>query len=438
MNSFSKDSLITFLSEVLIFIFGFAASIILARILGPTGKGIYSLILLIPGLLLTFGSFGIESANVYFVGSRKYKIEDIVSNSLILAFFLGIFLILIFLVISQLNFFQDFIKTNQIPILYLWLAVLIIPLSLLLGFFRNILWGKGDITDCNKVRILESAIFLIGIIFFLMIFQKNIFGAVLSYLLSIICACLLSVFLIRKITQIRFYLTKNLLRDSLIYGGKVYLANAMSFLNYRLDMLLIALFLTPAAVGFYSIAVGIAEKLFIISGTLAGVLFPKISSLSSGEASDFTPKVSRHTFFLMIVASLFLAILAQPLIKILFGVNFLPSVLPLLILLPGIIAFGIGGVLAADLSGRGRPEFAFYSSFACLIVNIILNIIFIPKWGIEGAALASSISYWIDTLIIILVFLKISQKPLSEILIIKKEDFRDYLQLLSNLKNLRQ
>jgi O-antigen/teichoic acid export membrane protein len=438
MNSFSKDSLITFLSEVLIFIFGFAASIILARILGPTGKGIYSLILLIPGLLLTFGSFGIESANVYFVGSRKYKIEDIVSNSLILAFFLSVFLILIFLVISQLNFFQDFIRTNQIPILYLWLAVLIIPLSLLLGFFRNILRGKGDITDYNKVRILESAIFLIGIIFFLMIFQKNIFGAVLSYLLSIICACLLNVFLIRKITQIRFYLTKNLLRDSLIYGGKVYLANAMSFLNYRLDMLLIALFLTPAAVGFYSIAVGIAEKLFIISGTLAGVLFPKISSLSSGEASDFTPKVSRHTFFLMIVASLFLAILAQPLIKILFGVNFLPSVLPLLILLPGIIAFGIGGVLAADLSGRGRPEFAFYSSFACLIVNIILNIIFIPKWGIGGAALASSISYWIDTLIILLVFLKISQKSLSEILIIKKEDFRDYLQLLSNLKNLRQ
>jgi len=140
----------------------------------------------------------------------------------------------------------------------------------------------------------------------------------------------------------------------------------------------------------------------------------------------------------MIVASLFLAILAQPLIKILFGVNFSPSVLPLLILLPGIIAFGIGGVLAADLSGRGRPEFAFYSSFACLIVNIILNIIFIPKWGIGGAALASSISYWIDTLIILLVFLKISQKSLSEILIIKKEDFRDYLQLLSNLKNLRQ
>ena len=94
-------------------------------------------------------------------------------------------------------------------------------------------------------------------------------------------------------------------------------------------MILIAMFLLPAAVGLYSIAVGIAEKLFMISGALATVLFPKVSAISNSEANNLTPRISRHTFFIIIIASLLLAILANPLIKIFFGENFLPSVLPL-------------------------------------------------------------------------------------------------------------
>jgi len=434
-SSFSKNSIITFFTEILIFIFGFVTMIILARILGPTGKGIYSLILLIPGLMVAFGNFGIGSANIYFIGSKKYKIQDIVSHSVISAIVLGLILILIFWGMLQFSPFQKFIHSNQISPLYLWIIVLFIPLSFLLIFFRGIIGGKGEITNYNKTRILEGAISLAAIIIFLLILKRGIFGAVISYVLSIVGASLLSIFLVKKITKFRLSLNKNLLKDSTIYGGKVYLANTVSFLNYRLDMLLIAVFLVPAAVGLYSIAVGIAEKLFMFSGALAIVLFPKISSLSDFEATAFTPKVARHTFFLMIIASLLLAAISTPLIKILFGDNFLPSVLPLLILLPGIIAFGIGGVLAADLCGRGKPEFSLYSSLTCLIVNIILNLLLIPHWGISGAAFASTISYSLDTIVILIAFLIISKKSLSEILIIKKQDFQDYVNVFYTLRD---
>ena len=89
MNSISKNSVITFSSQILIFILGFFTSIILARALGPKGKGIYTLIILIPTVMLKLGSLGIEDANVYFTGSKKYKIEDIVSNSLLSSLLLG-------------------------------------------------------------------------------------------------------------------------------------------------------------------------------------------------------------------------------------------------------------------------------------------------------------------------------------------------------------
>lgn len=437
-NSFSKNSLLTLLTEILLFIFGFVYLIILTRVLGPTGKGIYSLIILVPALMLSFGSLGLESANVYFIGKRKYNIKDITSNSLVISVFLGVILIFAFFILSQFNFFKNFLDSSQISLIYLWLIVLTIPLSLFLSLFRNIIKGAGEITNFNKTRILESSIGLVSIIVLLLILKQGIFGAILSYIIALIAGIIFVIYLVKKIANFSASINFSLLKNSLIYGGKVYLANTISFLNYRLDILLIAIFLAPAEVaiqvGFYSIAVGMAEKIFIIPGALSTVLFPKVSSIENYEADNLTPKVIRHTFFIVLVVSFLLLFLANPLIIIAFGKEFLTSVLPFIFLLPGIIAFSVGGVIAADLSGRGKPQYAIYSSITGLILNIILNIILIPRYGIAGAAVASSISYWADTFIVLRAFIKISGKSLFEVLIIKKQDFRDYYNLLLKLR----
>ena len=190
----------------------------------------------------------------------------------------------------------------------------------------------------------------------------------------------------------------------------------------------------PLEVGLYSISASVAEKLLIIPGILATVLFPKITSISGKDANDLTSRVIRHTIIIMILASLFLIFFADPLISLFFGKEFLPSVLPLLILLPGMIAFGIGAIIAADLSGRGKPQYAVWSSITALIANVVLNIILIPKMGIMGAALASSISYWLDTTVVLVAFLNISKNSPKEVLFIKKSDFQDYYNLFLKLR----
>ena len=437
-NNFFKNSLITFFTQIAVFIFSFISFIIITRVLGPEGRGIYSLILIIPGMIMTFGNLGLSSGNVYFTGSKKYKVEDIVSNSLISSVFLGLFLILIFWLISQFSFFKIFIDSNRIPIFYLWLVVLFIPVFLILNSLQSIIQGAGRIMNYNWTIISKVLIEFSSVVFFLIILRKGIAGAIISNIFATVVAALLAVMLVKKISRFYFSINKKLLKDSFIYGGKVYFANAASFLNYRLDMILIAVLLkpeiAPISVGIYSIAVAISEKLFMVPGALATVLFPKVSSLKSSEADDFTPRIVRHTFFIMIVASLLMVILASPFINIVFGPAFVPAINPLFILLPGIIAFGVGGVIAADLSGRGKPQYAVYSSFTCLVINVILNIIFIPKWGIAGAAFASAVAYWADTIVIIVAFLKISKKSLSDILLIRKEDLKDYVLMFKNLK----
>ncbi|OHA71300.1 MAG: hypothetical protein A3H01_01565 [Candidatus Wildermuthbacteria bacterium RIFCSPLOWO2_12_FULL_40_9] len=434
--NFSKNSLWTLLSDMVIFVSGLVYLVILARVLGPEGKGIHSLILLIPGVIMVFGSFGMESANVYFVGTKKYPLRDVVSNSIILSVLLGVLLVLLFWGASQTDWFYKFIQDNKIPISYLWAVVFTIPLYFISAFLRNALRGYGHLGDYNTIRIIEGlSLFLFGVIF-LIILKRGLWGAIASSVLSIIFAAISSIFLTKKLVRI-FPLNLNtaLLKGSSSYGSKVYLANGLSFLNYRLDMFLITIFLTPVAVGFYSVAVNMAEKLLIIPGAFATVLLPKISSSGQNEANHLTSRVLRHTTLIMLVICLAMLFLITFMVRLFFGASFLPSVLPFIILLPGILAFSIGGVLAADLSGRGKPQYAIWSSMTALIANIVLNIILIPKMGIVGAALASSISYWLDTLVVLGAFMCISKNRLKEVFIIKKEDFQDYYNLYIDFFN---
>lgn len=435
MTSISKNSAITFSSQIFIFVLGLITSIILARVLGPTGKGIYVLIVLIPAVILKLGSLGIGAANIYFTGSKRYTIKDIVSNSLSAGILLGLILISLFFGVSRLSVFQNFLNSNQINPLYLWLIVFTVPLSLLVGFFRSVFLGKEEIIRYNEIGVFQNTLQLVTIILFLLVLRRGIFGAVFSYVLSICGASLFVILLIRKITKINLSYNRKLLKDSTKYGLKAYFGNLAQFLNYRLDMLLAAVFLAPGAVGYYSIAVGIAEKLWMLPGAIAIVLFPRISSLKDVEANNLTPTVARHTFLIILILSLALAVLAKPLIKILFGSAFLPSVAPLLILLPGIIALSISKVLSAHLAGRRKPQFGAYASSTSLAVNVPLNLWLIPKWGISGAAFASSVAYTVATLMVIIVFVKISKKSWSETLLIKKQDFRDYKNFLLELRS---
>lgn len=430
MNSFSKNSIITFITEILIFISGFGVLIIISRVLGPEGKGIYSLIALIPGTIAIFSSLGIESANVYFSGKKKFKIGDIAYNSLVVSILTGAIMIFVFGFILGPGFFEKFLSLSGVPSFYIMSAILTIPFILFLNYWRNIIRGEERLTEYNISRFLDNFFQLALILILILIFRLKLSAAVFSFIFSMVISSFLVFYLVVKRNRLSSSFNFRFAKDSFIYGMKVYLANVVSFLSYRFDLFLVAFFLNPAEVGFYSISVAIAERMLIIPGTLSTVLFPRVSSSKPEEANNLTSRISRHTAFLMIVISLASFFLAKPFIEIFFGQSFLPAVKPLIFILPGIIAFGIGGVLAADLSGRGRPEFAIYSASTCLVSNIILNILLIPKFGISGAAIASSIAYWLDTFIIIFAFLKISKKSLLDFLLIKKHDFMDYRNVI--------
>jgi O-antigen/teichoic acid export membrane protein len=403
-------------------------TIAVARVLGPSGKGAYSLILLVPTLLFTLGNLGINISNVYFGGKQKYSWTEIASNSLILALALGFAIAAAFLLYFFI-FEPSFLK--ELEPRSLVLATLMLPVNFLFIYFRYILLGQNRIKEFNLVGLASSSALLALIFLILFAFRGEVFGAILATAGAALITTILCIHLVRRVTPITWSFHPALFNDSLKFGIKGYLGNVIQFLNYRLDMLLVNFFLSVVFVGYYTIAVSFAEALWYFPGAVGTVIFARTSGVSTEEANRFTPRVFRNTLFLTTLAAVALFILSKSFVLLLFGSAFLPAIQPLKILLPGVVALGSAKVLTNEIVGRGRPIINTIAAGVSLIINILLNILLIPAMGISGAALASTISYSVTSIIVFIVFIRISHNTTFDTLIIKPEDLRVYAQLLT-------
>lgn len=438
LGKFTKNTLITFFTRILQLILGIGTSVIIARVLGPEGKGIYSLAILLPALLIIFTNLGIGPASVYYIGKKKYAPKEVFGNNIISSIFISIFTVLVGLII--IFFFSNSLFPG-VAKEYLFLALSLIPFQIFLNFVINILLSLQKIKKYNLIQLIHTFVFLFLIIIFLLGLHFGIKATIIAGALSLFIACIILFIQTRKETGgLSLSLNKDLSKDLLSYGVKSYLGNIATFLYLRIDMWMINIFLNPLAVGLYSIAVVLSEKIQLISQSAGTLLFPKVSSETDGKRlKEFTPLVCRNVLFVTILIAIFFFFLSRWLIVLFYSERFLESVLPFQILLIGAMAVSSSGIIAKDLAGRGKPIINTYIAIISLVLNILLNIILIPTLGIIGAAWASAISYAFMLILKIIIYSRISRNKIRDILFIKKSDFRFYKNLATLLlKYLRE
>lgn len=173
------------------------------------------------------------------------------------------------------------------------------------------------------------------------------------------------------------------------------LANALQFLNYRLDLFLVGLFLGPAEVGLYALAGLLGQLIWLPSRSAGTVLLPRIASAQgehAGSAAE-TALVARVVFAASALMVVGVAVTAGWLVPLVFGVGFVSAVPAILLLLPGIAIFAPVNVIGAFMAGIGRPDLNLVVSAISFVVTLALDLVLIPTQGIAGAAIASTLSY---------------------------------------------
>jgi len=425
MGTFTQNTAITFTARILSLVLGIATSITIARLLGPEGKGIYTMATLLPSLIVTFGNLGIGPATVYYVARKQHRRQEILGNNLLFGVVIGAIGLLAGLI--MILFFRQSIFPDVAPG-YLFLALLMIPINIFFSYVNYILLGTEHIKEFNLVSILRAALFLIFIVIALWGLKVGVMGALAAGVISWFLVDVAVFFWARRATRgISFHINPSYIKHALTYGIKAHLGNILGFLNYRVDMFFVNGFLDPLAVGFYSLGVGLVEKLWMISHAASTVLFPRVAGETDEQRrKEFTPLVARTVLWITALGALALVFLGRWIVVLLYSNAFLPSVRAFQALLVGIIALSASRILNNDIAGRGQPMLNTYVGIFTLVTNVILNIIWIPRYGIVGAAWASTVSYSVSLLSSLSFYCRLSGNSWTKVILPQRGDWALY------------
>jgi O-antigen/teichoic acid export membrane protein len=199
------------------------------------------------------------------------------------------------------------------------------------------------------------------------------------------------------------------LRPQLAYAIRDHPATVFQFLNYRLDQLLVAGYVGVRGLGLYTVAVTLSELLWVIPDSVATVVFPYAAKRQPGNDSS-TRRAFAFSTATTFLGAIGLALIGHQVIRLLFGEPFNESYGVLLWLLPGATLLGPAKILTSELAGRGYPLINSIGGAIGLAATVILNAMLIPRYGIKGAAIASTVSYIIVAVVALLAFLRLRHR----------------------------
>jgi O-antigen/teichoic acid export membrane protein len=422
---FVRDVFLTLGTRWCLYGFALLGSVILTRLLGPEGRGAYVLANLVPGLAVVLGSLGLQISAVYLTAQKRHPLHLVVGNILMLTALLSAASVLVSVVVLLLYRERLF---PGIGGLSLFLALALIPFSVLLSNVLGVLGGLERFKDYNLVLLAQAAaqLALVGLLTWGA--GLGVAGAILAQILAAVVACGVALWwLAQHGGAPSFQPVPDFLKEALRYGLVTHIGSVLVFLNHRVDVFIVSALLSTAAVGFYSLSVGLAEILWSLSFAAGTVLFPRVTTAMAEEPrNQLTRSVARFVF-LVTAAAATLLFLASPLLVVaLYSQQFLPSIRPLQILLPGVVALAVARVLANDLAGRGKNWVNNLVALATASTNIALNLLLLPRLGIEGAAWASTAAYTMALIAQVVVYTRYSGDIWTRLFVPERGDFPLY------------
>ena len=404
-SNFVRHVTSTFAVQVAVLITATFNTAIIARWLGAEGKGVIQLALLIPSMFGLFLSSGIGVANVHYAGTRRYNVAQLMGNTVTYTLLLTVVGVLLFWLIVAMQWLDRLFP--GVPFWLLMIAMAAFPMALLQGYLNAILQGIQAIFTLNLISLISAiASSVLTVIWILWLKQGAagaLYASIVTNMLTLVLQCIV---LYRRGGTLRPRWDRQIMRDTLRFGLRGHVGNVLQFFNYRLDVFIVNYFLGPASVGLYGVGTKLAELVWYFPNAVGFVIFPKASASTAREMNRFTPRIFKLTLVLSVCAGLGLALIGRPFIEIVYTSAFVSAYLPMLALLPGVVLLGSGRVLTNDIAGRGYPQYNSLNSALALVLTIIFDLLLIPRMGILGAGIASSIAYTL-TFVSALIFYRI-------------------------------
>lgn len=385
-----QTSLVVFFAKFLAAALSFVATLAFARIIGAEVLGIYALILTI----MKWGSF---SSDLGIGGATTKRISEAEEPGAYLT--AGILSILTIGLVVSLGMFlagpliEAYVSNfNQyIDISIAWFLVVLLFIRLFYKFPLKVLNGERKVHITALLKpIKQGSQSLIQIA--LIVFGYSLLGMLVGYAVGGIIIGLLALYFVstRPVwPKARHFKT---LFD---YGKYAWFGMLKSRIFNDIDVLILGVFVSPAAIGVYTVAWSLSKFLELFSNSISSTLFPEISYSSTQDSMEvvrgYVEDSLTYTGLIVIPGFVGGLILSEELMLI-YGTEFVNGAVVLWILIFAILIYSYQKQFVNALNGIDRPDLSFRVNIVFAILNTGLNLVLIPEYGIEGAAIASAVS----------------------------------------------
>ncbi len=381
---------------------GAGATVITARLLGPSGQGVFGLTTLWIGLFALALPMSAGYGFLYRLGQGKLSLSEALSNALVFSLLVGAVGVA---VSSGASLLWGRRLVPGVPLGYLVIAASGLPAMIFGSTAGLCLTGAGWIRLGARIGALSSLASVALCALLVWGLRLGVLGAVLAAVGTSYVQSALIFALAGRRARIRPTLELSQIRSAVRFGLRIHFGFLAQLANYRLDRFLVNCFLGPAAVGLYGLAVMLSELLWYLPAALGNALYPRANSLQA-DSAEVTERACRLSVVVVAGACLVAAVAGPPLIPIIFGAKFAGAGRVLWTLLPGVLALTAGKVVAPYLVGHDRPAVGTYAAVSSLVATVVLDLALIPRWGLAGAGVASSCSYVLAATVMVGAYLR--------------------------------
>lgn len=387
-----------FLERILRILISFVVTIFVVRYLGPKDFGLYSYVISFAWLFASFSSLGLESISTREVVKYPDRKDEINGTVFFLRLAGGIVAFVVTGV--TLAIIGEEIYTS-ILILIFSLSFIFQAFTAIEYYFRGLVKAKYNAYALFASVIISSSL---KVIFILLKAPLIYFVMAASFEFVVLAIGLVIVYRYNKLSIFSWKYSKKLAASLLKDSWPLALSGVVVMIYMRIDQVMIKNMMSDEAVGYYAAAVRLCEAWYFIPVTLCNAIFPAIVNAKNVGLDFYNNRMQKLydlLTWLAIAIAIPVTIFSSLIIQLLFGNEFSAAAPVLTIYIWAGVAVFLGVASSQYLINENFTKLSFFRTSVGMVLNVVLNIILIPLYGIIGSAIATLISYTVSTFSIV-------------------------------------
>lgn len=426
-NKVLKNSFILLIGNLLFRVGGYINRLLMSRMLGPEGYGLYGLTLPFQGIFQILSAGGLPPAISKYVAEYNAKNEKALTRQVILT--ATKFMVLMAILLSIILLFSsDFIANNifhkPLVVWPLRAVCLITPFSVVVGAMRGAFQGvyKNEYTVYNRLAEQVATIVFACVFVYAGLYAM---GAVLGSAFGFIVSAITAVVLYKKYISPLFYSEDSLnltfkeemklLWMLIRFAVPVAITALSEMAIYDVGTLVIGYFMLSTDVGFYNATDPISRIPLVISLSVSTVLLPATAEAYALKnhklLQEYVTDCLRYSILTVLPLCVLISVFSTPIITLLFGSVYTPGAGVLSILVIGMSFYSIYMICSSILQGTGNPRLPMIILLLGTALNVILNAVLVYNKGIIGAAIGTTLTTFI--LMVVIMYFVIKNTKIS-------------------------